>query len=146
MTEPSGPKQKPKRATAVDHTVGNRIALLRSASGMSQTMLAHALGISFQQVQKYETGKNRIGAGRLRAIADRLGVPVSVFFAEDLDDSEEGISSLAALQESGALALLQAYEAISDEETRREVLNLVQAAARLWQGTESAGTDSGNVA
>ena len=86
MTESTGPKVKPKRATEVDHTVGNRIALLRSASGMSQTMLAHALGISFQQVQKYETGKNRIGAGRLRAIADRLGVPVAVFFAEDLDD------------------------------------------------------------
>ena len=136
MTEPHGPKTKPKRATEVDHTVGNRIALLRSASGMSQTMLAHALGISFQQVQKYETGKNRIGAGRLRAIADRLGVPVSVFFVEDLDEMGIGIDNLAVLQESGALALLQAYEAITDAETRREVLNLVKSAARLGQGTD----------
>lgn len=136
MTEPNGPKQKPKRATEVDHTVGNRIALLRSASGMSQTMLAHALGISFQQVQKYETGKNRIGAGRLRAIADRLGVPVSVFFAEDLEVAGDGLGNLLALQESGALALLQAYESIADEAMRREVLKLVQAAARLGQGSE----------
>lgn len=134
MTESTGPKVKPKRATEVDHTVGNRIALLRSASGMSQTMLAHALGISFQQVQKYETGKNRIGAGRLRAIADRLGVPVAVFFAEDLDTGDEAFGALSALQESGALALLQAYEAIPDEETRREVVTLVKAAARLGQG------------
>ncbi len=130
MTESTGPKVKPKRATEVDHTVGNRIALLRSASGMSQTMLADALGISFQQVQKYETGKNRIGAGRLRAIADRLGVPVAIFFADE-QGPKAVVSGLDMLQESGALALLHAYEGIADEEMRREILNLVKAAARI---------------
>lgn len=140
MTESRVPKTKPKRATEVDHTVGNRIALLRSASGLSQTMLAHALGISFQQVQKYETGKNRIGAGRLRAIADRLGVPVSVFFAEDLDEMGIGIDNLATLQESGALALLQAYEAIPDAETRREVIDLVKCAARIGQASDAGNS------
>lgn len=127
---------KPKQTTETDHSIGNRIALLRSASGMSQTMLADALGISFQQVQKYEAGKNRIGAGRLRAIADRLGVPVSVFFAED-PGPEARVSGLDMLQESGALSLLQAYESIADEDMRREILNLVKAAARISQRTRT---------
>lgn len=132
MPKTATPSAKPKQTTETDHSIGNRIALLRSASGMSQTMLADALGISFQQVQKYEAGKNRIGAGRLRAIADRLGVPVSVFFAED-PGPEASVSGLDMLQESGALSLLQAYETISDENMRREILNLVKAAARISQ-------------
>ncbi|GJD80446.1 helix-turn-helix domain-containing protein [Methylobacterium gregans] len=140
MPKTATPSAKPKQTTETDHSIGNRIALLRSASGISQTMLADALGISFQQVQKYEAGKNRIGAGRLRAIADRLGVPVSVFFAED-PGSEAPVSGLDMLQESGALSLLQAYETISDEDMRREILNLVKAAARISQRTRL--TDDG---
>lgn len=130
MPKPAAPPAKPKQTTETDHSIGNRIALLRAASGMSQTMLADALGISFQQVQKYEAGKNRIGAGRLRAIADRLGVPVSVFFAED-PGPEAPLTGLDMLQESGALSLLQAYETIADEDMRREILTLVKAAARI---------------
>ncbi len=76
----SNPTPKPKQTTAIDHGVGSRIAFLRAANGLSQSALASALGVSFQQVQKYETGKNRVGAGRLQAIAERLGVPVSSFF------------------------------------------------------------------
>ena len=60
------PSPKPKQTTAIDHGVGSRIAFLRAANGLSQSALASALGVSFQQVQKYETGKNRVGAGRLR--------------------------------------------------------------------------------
>lgn len=138
MPKASLPPAKPKQTTQTDLSIGGRIALLRSASGMSQTMLAEALGISFQQVQKYETGKNRIGAGRLHAIADRLGVPVSVFFAEDQGPEGRG-SGIDVLQESGALTLLQAYEGIADVEMRREILNLVKAAARISQRTRPAG-------
>lgn len=139
MPKASAPPAKPKQTTETDHSIGNRIALLRSASGMSQTMLADALGISFQQVQKYETGKNRIGAGRLHAIADRLGVPVSVFFGED-QGPDGGCSGIAILQEDGALTLLQAYESIADEEMRREILTLVKAAACICQ--RARGADS----
>ncbi len=137
MTKASGPPAKPKQTTETDHSIGSRVALLRSASGMSQTVLAEALGISFQQVQKYEAGKNRIGAGRLRAIADRLGVPVSVFFAEEDQGPESQRAGLDMLQEDGALALLQAYETISDEAMRREILSLVKAAARISRSTRS---------
>jgi transcriptional regulator with XRE-family HTH domain len=63
----------PKLATEADRTIGSRIAALRSAQGLSQTMLGQAIGVSFQQVQKYEKGRNRIGAGRLQAIADLTG-------------------------------------------------------------------------
>jgi transcriptional regulator with XRE-family HTH domain len=66
----------PKLATDADRTIGSLIASLRKAQGLSQTALGHALGVSFQQVQKYEKGRNRIGAGRLQAIADLLHVPV----------------------------------------------------------------------
>jgi transcriptional regulator with XRE-family HTH domain len=130
MTKVPAPAAKPKQTTQTDQSIGSRIALLRTASGMSQTVLAEALGISFQQVQKYEAGKNRIGAGRLRVIADRLGVPVSVFFADD-PGPEAGGTGLGMLQEDGALMLLQAYEAISDAGVRREILTLVKAAAAL---------------
>ncbi|WP_244446059.1 helix-turn-helix domain-containing protein, partial [Escherichia coli] len=55
-----------KKPTEADHTVGNRIAVRRAARGISQTALGQALGVSFQQVQKYEKGRNRVGAGRLQ--------------------------------------------------------------------------------
>ncbi|AWN36499.1 helix-turn-helix domain-containing protein [Methylobacterium radiodurans] len=136
MTKSPEPRAKPKQTTEADHSVGSRVALLRSASGMSQTMLADALGISFQQVQKYEAGKNRIGAGRLRAIADRLGVPVSVFFADDPGPEARGRNELDMLQQDGALTLLQAYDAISDTAMRDEILTLVKAAARISRRAE----------
>ena len=123
---------KPKQTTEIDHGVGSRIAFLRTANGLSQSALASALGVSFQQVQKYETGKNRVGAGRLQAIAERLGVPVSSFFEPDRPDASEGSPTL--LRISGATELLRAYNAIADEQMRRDVIALVKAAARIGQG------------
>ena len=70
----------PRQSTDIDDLVGRNIRLLRLNRGMMQAELAEALGVTFQQVQKYESGKNRIGAGRLFAIAGLFGVPVSAFF------------------------------------------------------------------
>lgn len=123
---------KPKQTTEIDHGVGSRIAFLRTANGLSQSALASALGVSFQQVQKYETGKNRVGAGRLQAIAERLGVPVSSFFEPEQQDVSDGGPTL--LRISGAVELLRAYNAIVDERMRRDVIAIAKSAARIGQG------------
>lgn len=127
---------KPKQTTEIDHGVGSRIAFLRTANGLSQSALASALGVSFQQVQKYETGKNRVGAGRLQAIAERLGVPVSSFFEPDQQSEADGSPML--LRVAGAVELLRAYNAIGDEQMRRDVLAFVRSAARIGQVAPAA--------
>src|SRR5215211_1737448 len=70
----------PKKPDPVDVEVGQRIRIQRLQSGLSQTALAEQLGVTFQQVQKYEKGVNRVGAGRLTKIAEVLAVPVSTLF------------------------------------------------------------------
>ena len=73
-------KSKTKSTTSHDVEVGQRIRARRMAKGMSQTELGNLLGVTFQQVQKYEKGVNRVGAGRLVRVAEALDVPVSFFF------------------------------------------------------------------
>ena len=73
---------------SIDVEIGKRVRIARNAMGMSQEKLAHALGITFQQVQKYEKGTNRIGGSRLFSIARVLRQPVAAFFAE-LGDNED---------------------------------------------------------
>jgi len=72
----------PKLATEADRVIGGRISAIRAAQGLSQTALGQALGVSFQQVQKYEKGRNRIGAGRLQEIAKFLGVDAAAFYSD----------------------------------------------------------------
>jgi transcriptional regulator with XRE-family HTH domain len=132
----SNPTPKPKQTTAIDHGVGSRIAFLRAVNGLSQSALASALGVSFQQVQKYETGKNRVGAGRLQAIAERLGVPVSSFFEPEPEASSE--NGPALLRVAGAVELLRAYNQIGDDQMRRDVIALVKSAARIGHATAPA--------
>ena len=80
-----------KRPDPVDVEVGHRIRIERLARGLSQTALANQLGVTFQQVQKYEKGVNRVGAGRLTKIAEVLGVPVGAFFSgKEMLESEPG--------------------------------------------------------
>ena len=79
-----------KRPDPVDVEVGHRIRIERLARGLSQTALANQLGVTFQQVQKYEKGVNRVGAGRLTKIAEVLGLPVGMFFTgKEILDSEK---------------------------------------------------------
>jgi transcriptional regulator with XRE-family HTH domain len=121
-----------KKPDAVDVEVGNRIRLQRLQSGLSQTALGDELGVTFQQVQKYERGVNRVGAGRLTKIAHVLGVPVSALLgandAEATADHESpgDHSPFKLLAVPGALRLLRAYDRLKDGRTRRSIVDLVE--------------------
>jgi transcriptional regulator with XRE-family HTH domain len=121
-----------KRPDPVDVEVGHRIRIERLSRGLSQTALANQLGVTFQQVQKYEKGVNRVGAGRLTKIAEVLGVPVSTFFSgKEVLESEQGrdgdeASPLKLLTVSGAFRLLRAYADIEDSNLRRSIVDLVE--------------------
>lgn len=73
-------ERRTKQADAVDYHVGKRVQARRRETGISQTELADCLGVTFQQIQKYEKGRNRISAGRLFHIAEKLKVPVAYFY------------------------------------------------------------------
>ncbi|GEL43147.1 putative HTH-type transcriptional regulator [Methylorubrum extorquens] len=127
----------PKQTTDVDRLVGLRITALRKARGLSQTALGTAVGVTFQQVQKYEKGQNRVGAGRLREIARLLEVPVSAFFEEgDGAAAQEQTEVFGFLRAHGAVDLLRAFATIEDDQMRREVLAIVRSAARLGRKKE----------
>ena len=123
----------------VDVAVGRRMRNRRKALGISQEALGEALGITFQQIQKYEKGTNRVGASRLQAIATILGVPVSFFF-EDAPDMpsaaaggfrEDNATSYVVdfLNSAEGLQLNRAFVRIADAKVRRRVVDLVKALA-----------------
>ena len=120
----------PKATTDIDQTVGARIAALRKAKGLSQTALGDAVGVTFQQIQKYEKGQNRVGAGRLLEIAKFLGVPVSILFSDDADTTEQ-TAAFSFLNLPGAIELLKAFTAIENIQLRRDVLALTRSVARV---------------
>ncbi|WP_342111549.1 helix-turn-helix transcriptional regulator [Methylobacterium sp. SI9] len=123
----------PKTATEADRSIGGRVATLRIAQGLSQTALGDAIGVSFQQVQKYEKGCNRISAGRLQTIADLLKVPVETFFADRLTGGLDGSDVRMFDDDPQVMQLVTAFTSISDESTRESVLSIVKAAATLRQ-------------
>ena len=108
----------------VDVHVGKRVRHRRWLIGMTQQQLAERVGIKFQQIQKYETGANRISASRLWDIADALEVPVSFFF-EGLEDSQQGDGARSdmipadLLGDKEALDLVRSYYAIPENQRRR---------------------------
>jgi transcriptional regulator with XRE-family HTH domain len=116
-----------------DRHVGDRIRMRRKMQGMSQEKLGEALGITFQQMQKYEKGTNRIAAGRLQHIASIQQVPISFFFegapglSYVLDESSDYVSDFLATSE--ALALTKAYMQIQDAKLRRSIVDLVKQIA-----------------
>ena len=110
----------------VDAHVGQRIRQRRWMSGMTQQQLAEKVGIKFQQIQKYETGMNRVSASRLWDIAEALSVPVAYFFegmagAEDGTQTAEAASSVPGdiLADKEALELVRSYYAIPENQRRR---------------------------
>lgn len=119
----------------VDTHVGARLRLRRTLMGLSQTELARAVGLTFQQVQKYESGANRISASRLYHIAEALDVPVSFFF-DDMPrfGSASGLHEDQATfnpQDSGreGLEMMRNYHRISDESIRRSIYDLTKSLA-----------------
>lgn len=131
MTAPVIAPTAPKLATDADRTIGSRIAALRVAQGLSQSALGMALGVSFQQVQKYEKGRNRIGAGRLQAIADVLKVPVDTFFARQPGSTGSAAEGATFLEDPQVMELVTAFARIADGATRAGVLAIVKATAGL---------------
>src|SRR6478735_9331724 len=112
-------------ATEVDAYVGRRMRQRRESLGISQGRLGGHLGLTFSQVQKYEKGANRIGAGRLFLLANLLNVPIHYFF-EGLSDSDEVPERNG--EAGGDLAALDdAFLSITDPDTRQSVLALVSS-------------------
>ena len=98
--------------TAEDVVIGQKLRALRLDRGLSQSELAGRVGVTFQQLQKYESGVNRISAGRLARIAAALDVPVTAFY--DAADAERGDHSFAYLRSAGAVRLARAYSTIAE--------------------------------
>ena len=130
------PKKKPN---PIDTHVGSRVRLRRTMMSMSQEKLGDALGITFQQIQKYEKGTNRIGASRMQQIAETLKVPVSFFFE---DAPIQGGVPVAGMAEAGAtsyvvdflsspegIQLNRAFVRITNPAIRRKVIEMVKTLA-----------------
>jgi transcriptional regulator with XRE-family HTH domain len=124
----TNPKTKAPDSRDID--IGRRIRAQRLVRGMSQTDLANRIGITFQQVQKYEKGVNRVGAGRLTRIAEVLGVPVAFLFgaseAPAGSPSEGANAAFAFLETAGALRLVHAYADIKNPRIRRALVTLAE--------------------
>jgi transcriptional regulator with XRE-family HTH domain len=129
-----------KAPNETDIVVGTRVRVRRKALGLSQGKLGEELGITFQQVQKYEKGTNRIGASRLLAIAEALGVPVSYFFPDPGNgDAAAAPDELYELMGApGAVELLRDYVLIQDSAVRRSINTLVRELAKSARQTATA--------
>lgn len=133
------PELQKKVPNPIDRHVGARVRMRRLLVSMSQERLGEALGITFQQIQKYEKGANRIGASRLQHIAKILGVPVEFFF----DGAPSGDVGLASgfgelpqpsfvsdfMATSEGVQLTRAFVRITDGQVRRRLIDLVEALA-----------------
>src|SRR5436305_6077867 len=123
----------------IDNHVASRVRMRRMMLGMSQEKLGDALGLTFQQVQKYEKGANRIGASRLQQIAHILQVPVSFFFegapnvpgqvTDGLSEAPSPAYVSDFLATSDGLALTKAFMGIKDAKLRRRIVDLVEQIA-----------------
>jgi transcriptional regulator with XRE-family HTH domain len=135
-----------KKPHPIDVHVGGRVRLRRTMLGMSQDKLADALGLTFQQVQKYEKGVNRIGASRVFEIARVLNVPIQFFF-DDYDpetgrsygfaeaDAEDAAAMMELLNSPEGVQLCKHFASIRDAKIRKRVLELVKS---LSEGADNA--------
>ena len=137
-----------RRPNPIDTHVGGRVRLRRMLLGMSQEKLAERLGLTFQQVQKYEKGINRIGASRLFDLAHVLGVAVQ-FFYEDAPSNHGGITAAPGFAERATdtyvvdflntregLELNRAFLRLTDAKVRRSIVDLVRSLAKEVETTE----------
>jgi transcriptional regulator with XRE-family HTH domain len=134
MDEPrseSTPNQR--SANSVDSHVGSRVRLRRLELGLSQEKLAEQLGITFQQVQKYERGTNRIGASRLHQIALVLQAPITYFFEgaseSALPRAGEQSPLALALSDPATVRLVRAFASIADPQLKQKAVGIIEAIA-----------------
>lgn len=127
----TGSAERESRASPIDAHVGARIRLRRTLMGMSQERLGEALGLTFQQVQKYERGVNRVGASRLFDLSRVLDVPISFFF-DDMPEPLAGVhGSFSTTRAVGGFAEGQDGFGTDEMLNRRETLELVRAYYRI---------------
>ncbi|AXK79668.1 XRE family transcriptional regulator [Pseudolabrys taiwanensis] len=116
--------------TAVDVLVGQRLKMARMTKGVTQEKLADAVGLTFQQIQKYETGRNRIGTGRLHAMAEALGVPVSYFFEGSKSVASTAATEMEAIHEAlstkEGVRIAASLSRIADLKLRRSIADLLE--------------------
>ena len=130
-------KHAPRSANPVDVHVGTRVRLRRQVLKMSQEKLGDQLGVTFQQVQKYERGANRIGASRLWKISDVLNVPINFFFDGLNDQAAQGEFAendqmpivYDFINSSDGVALAKAVSQIKSKAVRRQILELARSLA-----------------
>jgi len=126
-----------RRAGPEDLEIGQKIRALRLERGLSQSGLADGIGLTFQQVQKYEKGTNRVSAGRLQKIADMLNTPVMFFYSGMGGRSKKPdtrASGLAFMQTKGAMRLMRAYSEISSRTTKYALVVLAESLRNKEKG------------
>jgi transcriptional regulator with XRE-family HTH domain len=119
----------PGRTATLELMIGARMRTRRRQLGLSQTDLAERLGVSFQQVQKYERGANRVAASTLLTAAQVLGTSISWLVGEEVSGRDDDEDVFRALSRPGALEILQAFNAIPDVRTRAALLALAREMA-----------------
>jgi transcriptional regulator with XRE-family HTH domain len=119
-----------KRSTSIDVAVGRNVRIWRMARGLSQAQLAKRLGVTFQQVQKYEVGANRMGTGRLVKIAAILDIPIAALF-EQTHAADPAASLLALIDDRRSFRLARAFRAITDGALRLSTVSLVEKIAAV---------------
>jgi len=137
-TRPKSPRKKKGGPDPIDVHVGSRIRLRRMILGMSQETLGKALGLTFQQVQKYEKGVNRVGASRLFQLSELLSVPIQ-FFYDDYGDRALGSFGMAEddagdefmkfVNSPEGVQLCRYFSSIEDPQVKKRVLDLVKTIA-----------------
>jgi len=117
-----------KRPSSIDVAVGRNVRIWRMAKGLSQAQLAHRVGVTFQQLQKYEVGANRIGTGRLVKLAETLGVPIATLF-HGTGGTDQTAVLLSLVADRRSFRLADSFAAIPDAKLRLSIVNLVEEIA-----------------
>lgn len=123
-----------RSATSMDKVVGENIRAARLAKGLSQSGLADRLGITFQQVQKYEKGVNRVGAGRLFQIASIFGLPISSFFDDTAESASAKGSRTTPRTDPLSIRLVEAFSKLPDSRSRLALLTVAESMHRIRKG------------
>jgi transcriptional regulator with XRE-family HTH domain len=116
----------PRTSEPIDRLVGRNVRLFRKVKGLSQTELGDAIGVTFQQVQKYENGANRVGPSRLASISKTLGVPIERFFEGTQQSHTLSDPISEVLTTPYAIQLLQAFGRVDDTRVRRSLVSLIE--------------------
>ena len=146
----SDKQNKKGRASSIDEYVGAQLRQRRTLMGLSQEKLAEAVGITFQQIQKYENGANRVSAGRLFEFSKILNIPISYFFDNILDEKSSQSPFYGMAEESQAgfepqedlirkketIDLIRTYYSVKNEDQRKDLLKMVKTMAKNMQSSD----------